>query len=373
MTEMVSIIVPFYNGKAYMEQCVHSVLEQTYPHFELLLIDDGSQDGGTETAREICRRDQRFRFIQLPHGGVSAARNAGIEAAKGTYLFFLDIDDTIHPRLLEALVEVCGTTGAAFSSVLYNHVYVEETDPKDYPTNRKRKDYREWNYTYMEKEKAIRQFSTYGSNFQAIGGKMFRRDKVGSLRFDEKVINGEDTLFVYDFLNKGNDAVLLWEKWYDYWHHSNGASQQLRVQTLRDTYQCIMYIVAHEKEHGRTEGEQFWMRQLSFHLRKMYARSWKEHNQEVFAYIKTLARDFKRKKQYTMLSLRDRGKNFLAYHCFPLYLPLHTVAFWRWKRQERKLMESIRNEENLQENEPSSQGGNSGQRGKRHKGKDVLR
>lgn len=345
MDALISIIVPFYNSKGYIERCVHSVLEQTYPHFELLLIDDGSQDGSTEIVRELCRRDARFRFIRLPHGGVSIARNAGIEAARGTYLFFLDIDDTIHPRLLEALAELCGITGAEFAAALYNHVYVGKTDPGDYPTARPRKDRREWDYTYMEAGQAIRQFSTYGNNFQAIGGKMFRRSEVGGLRFDEKRHNGEDTLFVYDFLSTGKSAVLLREKWYDYWHYPSGASQRLKVQACWDTHECMMDISAREQAQGRMDCARFWVKFASFRLRKIYMRSWEEHNPEVFAYVKTLAREFKKSRQHALLPLDERGKNFLAFHCFPLYLPLHMVMVWLWRRKERKLISGGRDED----------------------------
>lgn len=345
MTELVSIIVPFYNGWAYMERCVNSVLGQTYPHFELLLIDDGSRDGSAEAAGELCRTDQRLHLIRLPHGGVSAARNAGIAAAKGTYLFFLDIDDTIHPRLLEALTALCGTTGAAFAAGLYNHVYVGKTAPRHYPDHRNDAGFREWNYTWMDEEEAIRQFSSNRNSFQAIGGKMFRRSEVGSLRFDEKRRNGEDTLFVYDFLSKGKTAVLLREKWYDYWHYSDGASQRLEVRACRDIHECMLYIAANEQAQGRMEFARLWVKSASFRLRKIYTRSWEEHNAEVFAYAKTLAREFRQSGQHALLGMGERCKNFLAYHCFPLYLPIHMVMVWLWRRIERKLIAESRNEE----------------------------
>ena len=102
--ELISIIVPVYNAEKYLEDCIRSVLKQTYTHFELILVEDGS----TDNSREICRRasmdDIRILLIkQERNQGVSRARNAGIEAAKGKYLFFLDSDDTIHPQLLETL------------------------------------------------------------------------------------------------------------------------------------------------------------------------------------------------------------------------------------------------------------------------------
>ena len=106
MAAEISVIIPVYNTEKYVEECIESVLAQTYTDFELILIDDGSEDNSREICREMGRKDDRIRLIQMEHRGVSAARNAGMDAAVGKYLFFLDSDDMIHPQLLEALYEV---------------------------------------------------------------------------------------------------------------------------------------------------------------------------------------------------------------------------------------------------------------------------
>lgn len=336
MTELVSIIVPIYNSEAYLERCVRSALDQTYPYFELLLIDDGSEDGSPELCRELCRLDQRLRFLPRPHAGVSAARNAGLEAAQGTYLFFLDSDDTLHPRLLEALVELCQATGAALATELYRHV--DGTAPQDRVASLDRENSRDWSYTYMRKEEAIRQFSTHenGYNFQGIGGKMIRRGDVGSLRFDLDRGNGEDTIFIYNFLNGGKDAVLLWEKWYDYWNHKDSVSRQLTVQYCKDVFTCANYISARELEQGRQEGAQFWTQVASARLRRMYVRGWEEGNREVSANVKTLARKLSQSQRFALLPPSERRKHVLAFSCYPLYLPLHRAMSWQWRRNERR-------------------------------------
>ncbi len=104
--QKISVIIPVYNTKEYLEDCVNSVLEQTWTKIEVILIDDGSKDGSKELCEELCRRDNRIRLFPQEHKGGSAARNAGIEAAEGEYLFFLDSDDMIHPQLLEALYKL---------------------------------------------------------------------------------------------------------------------------------------------------------------------------------------------------------------------------------------------------------------------------
>lgn len=251
-------------------------------------------------------------------------------------MFFLDSDDTLHPRLLEALVELCEATGAALATELYRHV--DGTAPQDQVASLDRENGRNWSYTYMGKTEAIRQFSSRenGYNFQGIGGKLIRRSEVGDLRFDEGRGNGEDTIFVYEFLNSGKDAVLLWEKWYDYWSHRDSTSRQLTVQTCYDIFTCADRISSQEQERGRREGARFWARVASARLRRLYVRGWEEGNREVAAYVKTLARKLSESDRFALLSPEERRKHVLAFSCYPIYLPVHKAMSWRWQRQERR-------------------------------------
>lgn len=98
-----SIIVPVFNTEKYLRQCLDSVLAQTYPDYECIMVNDGSTDNSVEIAQEYCSIDNRFKLIQKDNGGASAARNKGIMAAKGEYLFFLDSDDFVLPYALEDL------------------------------------------------------------------------------------------------------------------------------------------------------------------------------------------------------------------------------------------------------------------------------
>lgn len=108
----VSIIVPVYRVEKYIHRCVDSVLGQTYADFELILVDDGSPDTCPAICDEYAAKDNRVRVIHKENGGLSSARNTGIDTAQGKYLFFLDSDDVIHPDCLYILAECIRTTGA---------------------------------------------------------------------------------------------------------------------------------------------------------------------------------------------------------------------------------------------------------------------
>lgn len=90
---MISIIIPVYNADSYLDECIKSVLKQTYLDWELLLVDDGSTDGSREKCEGYSEKDSRIKVIYSERGGVSHARNAGIEVAQGEYFFFMDNDD----------------------------------------------------------------------------------------------------------------------------------------------------------------------------------------------------------------------------------------------------------------------------------------
>ena len=100
-----SVIVPVYNVEPYIHRCVKSILSQSYSDFELILVDDGSQDNCGMICDEYALKDPRIRVIHQKNGGLSAARNSGLRAAEGEYIYFIDSDDYIESGLFEAAVE----------------------------------------------------------------------------------------------------------------------------------------------------------------------------------------------------------------------------------------------------------------------------
>jgi len=102
---MVSVVVPVYNTKEYLEQCVESILRQTYTNIEVILVDDGSNDGSGDLCEAFRKRDDRIMVIHQKNAGVSSARNAALKAAKGEFIAFVDSDDTVNSRFLEFLIE----------------------------------------------------------------------------------------------------------------------------------------------------------------------------------------------------------------------------------------------------------------------------
>ena len=102
----ISIIVPIYNVEKYIRKCIISIINQTYKNIEIILVDDGSPDNCPMICDEFARRDERIVVIHKKNGGLSSARNAGLEKATGDYIGFVDSDDWIEPQMYEKMIQM---------------------------------------------------------------------------------------------------------------------------------------------------------------------------------------------------------------------------------------------------------------------------
>lgn len=105
MPPVITVIIPCYNQAHYLPDAVHSVIAQTYPHWECLIIDDGSTDATEKVAVRFCNTDERIKYIRKENGGLSSARNKGLDAAKGSFIQFLDSDDLINENKFSSSVQ----------------------------------------------------------------------------------------------------------------------------------------------------------------------------------------------------------------------------------------------------------------------------
>ena len=110
MPAVISCVMPVHNAKAYLSAAVESVLAQNYPYFELILVDDGSTDGSSALCGEFSLKDDRVKLLSQPNRGAAAARNAGLAAATGRYLTFVDADDILKPGAFSAIARAAAAS-----------------------------------------------------------------------------------------------------------------------------------------------------------------------------------------------------------------------------------------------------------------------
>lgn len=215
----ISIIVPIYNTKDCLRNCVSTLLSQSYPHFELLLIDDGSTDGSAAICDEFKAKDNRVKVVHKANGGVSSARNCGLDLAQGDFVCFVDSDDWVEKDYLHDLVRFMDGN---VDFVLSDNMYVSGTRPYIPPVPQE---------VVGDVEILFSDYARLRSCY-APYGKLFRRSIIrqNGVHFETSIHCGEDRLFNFAYLCHVRQVAIspginyyycrrkgsLTSKWYDF-------------------------------------------------------------------------------------------------------------------------------------------------------------
>ena len=125
-TLLVSIIVPIYKVEEYLDECIESIVHQTYPNIEIILVDDGSPDRCPQLCDEWAKKDNRIKVIHKENGGVSSARNAGITLAKGEWIWFVDSDDSVEKDALADIINFAADNDLVIFDSKLNEQYIKD-------------------------------------------------------------------------------------------------------------------------------------------------------------------------------------------------------------------------------------------------------
>lgn len=207
MSKLVSIIVPVYNIENYAENCIKSLINQTHNFLEIILVDDGSTDNSGKICDNFAQKDKRIKVIHKTNGGLSSARNAGIDIATGDYFMFVDGDDYIAENAVEILLECMATHDADMvqfdyeeTSVPYQSIKSTATDSTEIVTDLKQ---------MFEKLYLI------GGPAASSCTKLYKKELFKTLRFKEGIIH-EDEFLITELLQKVKSIVYIPDKLYFY-------------------------------------------------------------------------------------------------------------------------------------------------------------
>ena len=201
---MISVIVPIYKVEKYLRHCVDSILNQSYTDFELLLIDDGSPDGCPQICDEYAGRDDRVRVFHKPNGGLSDARNYGLDRMKGDYVSFIDSDDYVGPDYLKILMDLIHEHAVPVAAVA--HLCVFDDSAAFSPSEDKR-----FVISNHEIMKAMAQRRIIFSAW----GKLIHKDLFAQARFPVGYLFEDNLLMPY--LLCGCDAIACSTSYQYYW------------------------------------------------------------------------------------------------------------------------------------------------------------
>lgn len=206
--ELVSIIIPVYNSEKYLEAALQSAKEQSYENIEVLLIDDGSTDSSPAICDAFAAKDHRFRVIHQQNSGPSAARNRGIDEAKGEYLTFFDNDDLLHKDFIRVLYDLCRENDCDIALTKSFPFLEEETIPCEEP---------EVKLTFMDRRQLSTQLVDMGWTGLAVTmAKIFRKSLFEQIRFNENRIIGDDDSTIYLLYWASEKSVLIHSPLYFY-------------------------------------------------------------------------------------------------------------------------------------------------------------
>lgn len=230
MKRFLSIIVPVYNVSNYLCDCLDSIISQSYSDFECIIVDDGSTDGSGSTCDEYAERDSRIRVFHKENGGVSSARNLGLDNAQGEWVYFVDADDQVLPRGLQTMVDCISDD---VDIVLAGYKRYDEDGHIIYEIDDRivcMMDKRESLSTLYARHGKYYDFLTYGC-IRILRNKIIQEY---NLRFDTGLTNKEDTLFLVQYIcrssgktrftttpvyryNQRNDSAMgAWKRGFDY-------------------------------------------------------------------------------------------------------------------------------------------------------------
>ena len=235
--DLVSVIVPVYKVEGFLKQCVDSLINQTYHNIEIILVDDGSPDNCPELCDEYAKKDNRIRVIHRENGGLSAARNSGINIANGEYICFVDSDDWIDLDMIELLYNAISANNA-------DYAVCGMKDEFDYKVSQKRTG--EILCKTADKNKALELILLDECFYGYAWNKLYRRAKFEDLHFDEKLLSCEDLDFTVKYAEKCESVVYTAEKMYHYRHHglsmTGDMNYSVRKLSVLDAYEKITPI-----------------------------------------------------------------------------------------------------------------------------------
>lgn len=215
--ELVSVIIPIYNSEKVLYRCLESIIKQTFTNIEIILVNDGSLDDSLSIIKKFANKDQRIKVINQKNAGVSAARNAGIEASNGNFITFIDADDYVEVNYIEELYDTL---------YKYNADICLCTELEEMPNGKilvkKIDDTKE---EYLPKIFSINAgYSYINDNCKdKVWGAIYKRTVIGDIRFVTDLFVGEDSLFFAQVAKNSKNIVRIYKQLYHYVIYENSA------------------------------------------------------------------------------------------------------------------------------------------------------
>lgn len=213
---LVSIIVPVYNVQQYIKMCLDSLVCQTYPHLDIILIDDGSTDDSGKICDKYAAQDSRIRVIHQENMGAANAKNAGLALVQGDYITFMDSDDWAEPEWIERMVQAVKTTPADIVECSFLMEYTTRTEHTENPT--------ELLPDINSSEDYLRMYPQIWT-CALFWNKLFKASLISGIRFHKERRCIDDEFFTYKVVSGANKIVRIPDELYHYRQRRSSVTQ----------------------------------------------------------------------------------------------------------------------------------------------------
>jgi glycosyltransferase involved in cell wall biosynthesis len=264
---LISVIVPIYMVQDYLGKCVKSIRNQTYDNLEIILVDDGSKDDCGKMCDEFAKEDERIRVIHKVNGGLSDARNAGIEVAKGKYFVFIDSDDYIHPQMIECLVKPVEEGQADMSVCEYTNVRDDDEPVMDEISDPET--------IIIESTADKRQYflcETY-VKFTVAWNKLYPRGYFENVRYPKGKIH-EDEFTTYKLLEKADKVAYITTPLYYYVQRGSSIMGEGFSKKSLDRFEALDQRINYYMEQGNYD----WAEKVHSIYRMMFIHDTRKVN-----------------------------------------------------------------------------------------------
>lgn len=255
-TPKISIVIPFFNVNIEMfTNCLNSTLSQSYRSFEIIIVNDGSEQKYYDYLESLKKRDDRIRIIHKENGGVSSARNCGTEAAKGDFITYVDADDILHVDFLKQAIEIIEKNNADFVIGAIKKYDVNEIENVKKFSQKAYDDVRFSSYLgkdisylipYLLSSNQFIKFVNGGFINRGPFARLLKTELAKSTRFPLGVLLGEDIIWNQKVLKKSNSVIIVENVWYYYIQNNESAVHKYRkdaVSTVNKTGIALLDIV----------------------------------------------------------------------------------------------------------------------------------
>ena len=242
---LISIVIPVYNAEKYLGGCLNSIQNQTYKNFEVILVNDGSIDHSETICKEFVEVDTRFRYFLKVNGGASSARNFGLDHVTGDFITFIDADDWVDENHLEVLINNIKENNSDMAvSSIKKFDNVSSFEFRVYSNQEKYL----LNYNKLNRDEflVILPKLIHASNsYKIAASKLFKKELVKDIRFDESIVYGEDLDFFFKIYNNINSISYVDEVTYVYRLHDESTSSKFNQQYAEQ--ELLIYKKMYEK------------------------------------------------------------------------------------------------------------------------------